>query len=67
MIDWISVKDRLPEVCRHVLTYDGDDIREGFLTKQGHWMRRYNGASFAITHWLPLPPPPKEELPHNFE
>lgn len=68
---WISVKDRLPEDERPVLTFMGYDEpqRIGFQQIQTyfcfdpnpHW--QYSGLlreGQSITHWMPLPKPPKE-------
>lgn len=70
---WISVKDRLPPMYHKVLitgknsaggsfgvikgSHDGD--------KEGQWYRddigQYvNSSGDTVTHWMPLPEPPKE-------
>ena len=71
---WISVKDRLPPEKHYGLTPNADficsdtclvtaDINgigrivEQDWTVDGTW-RRYAGC---VTHWMPLPEPPKEE------
>ena len=58
--EWISVKDRLPEhgstVC---LIY----TKEYGLTIQmwkGYWDSEYPVKEAVVTHWMPLPEPPKE-------
>lgn len=53
---WISVKDRLPELFTQVLVYDAfeKNITLG-LYGNGDWL-----FSKHITHWMPLPDPPKE-------
>ena len=48
---WISVKDRLP-VTGNVLTTDGQII----ITAPSSSVRNRK----SITHWMPLPEPPKE-------
>lgn len=62
---WISVKDRLPEmsgyylVCTHNTFYDTYCISKVYFSG-GVWgslRKRYTN----ITHWMPLPEPPKEE------
>lgn len=68
-IQWISVKDRLPEEGEKVLIYTKTDIttfglytknygfgkREGFECGDGFmWMN-------TSSHWMPLPEPPEEE------
>ena len=57
-MDWISVKDRLPDTNDLVLTY-AEDI-------SGHKYRlivpNLSLSTFpsSVTHWMPLPEPPKE-------
>ncbi len=73
MSEWISVKDRLPRYNETVLIYrpsmaepiladkyfgwygeDDNEWHEGWL--------RYGGVkNDLITHWQPLPEPPKED------
>lgn len=53
MDNWISVKDRLPEYGRYVLVYSADD---DFMTVEA----RHHFGLFQITHWMPLPEPPRE-------
>ena len=63
MDEWISVKDRLPESGETTLVYNGDIDVHGFWN--GRWLDYdENGYPFEvlyITHWMPLPEPPKEE------
>lgn len=64
---WISVVERLPEDERSVLTVNGHgEIRiMGLWSKRGdEWTWLHNGRMMHyndITHWMPLPEPPKEE------
>lgn len=61
--EWISVKERLPEEGEDVLAYLGEGIFEiCWMLKGGCWETRdaYLDAD-AVTHWQPLPEPPKEE------
>ena len=51
---WIPVAERLPEIGIVVLVYSEDD---------GICVDYYGGDSFGyydVTHWMPLPQPPKE-------
>jgi hypothetical protein len=65
---WISVKDRLPEFCEDVLVRgECGIIDQGHRIKWSHsdeWVWRagnYSGCAEEVTHWMPLPQPPKEE------
>ncbi len=64
---WIPVTERLPEHCVTVLSYDGRNYRtvktdsydhcfECWLSDMGDILDRN-----TVTHWMPLPEPPKEE------
>lgn len=60
-MEWISVKDRLPEYMRPVIV-----CRKGGKVEQGHrdigdWWKVYGTRTKNVTHWMPLPEPPKEE------
>lgn len=60
-MDWISVKDRLPDEAEFVLVWGSHampwlvQIIEGQFTdvEDGEWLT-------GVTHWMPLPEPPKE-------
>ena len=65
---WVSVRDRLPEKGEYVLVYANakyinskkvciDRLEDG--EKTAVWM--YTHGWFEVTHWMPLPEPPKEE------
>lgn len=69
---WISVKDRLPDVEGFYLTYTPDGNWSGVL----HYSVKYQAFNTYdtltpeeaqvvkltdITHWMPLPEPPKED------
>jgi hypothetical protein len=73
-MEWISVKDRLPEIEQEVLAYgelvDGDKKVYPYMavchiysiTKYATFQNiewRYGGND-GITHWMPLPPKPIE-------
>lgn len=67
---WISVDERLPEVDEKVLTfarnkYDGSwfmDITSWTGVKNHDEYKFWGyGDSMKVTHWMPLPEPPKEE------
>lgn len=77
---WISVKERLPELCQNVLVSDGKGSGEGWLDRYDwHDPNREDVVYTSpqprdfwcipgckvdedhVTHWMPLPEPPKEE------
>lgn len=67
--EWISVKDRLPKYNEVVLVYDNWlPSLEPYLNtsnyneKDGLWydyLGDENKYSENVTHWMPLPKPPK--------
>ena len=64
---WISVKDRLPERNGIYLAYDGEYIGTVEYEKcrpDSEWTDDYEGyLDLIVTHWMPLPEPPKEVTP----
>lgn len=57
---WISVKDRLPKPIDNVLVYHEDGTIEiEWLYHAGDFA--YEGIYGTVTHWMPLPEPPKED------
>ena len=69
MPQWISVKDRLPDIYQRVLILIrgrifissieeeyGDEYRDGAIR---FWDGDWDWPE--VTHWMPLPAPPKEE------
>lgn len=75
MTEWISVKDRLPEITEpdvhgkiafspKVLTYTVCDGGYTFVSIQryinkGRWLLDMLADGRRTTHWMPLPEPPK--------
>lgn len=62
---WISVKDRLPEANKKVIgTKKGADTAFVFYGKwnNGNWYDlEWSCYRYGVTHWMPLPQPPKGE------
>lgn len=69
---WISVQDRLPEDCVNVLVYaignNENDVvamtsythnMYGYNIEGWHSPWQYFFCEYKITHWMPLPEPPK--------
>ncbi len=68
MIEWISVKDRLPEKGQSVgYTFDGKSIRHDVVYPgyNGAWESENSIGWYlnetSITHWMPIPNPPGQE------
>ena len=74
--EWISVKDRLPDNKEHdwvlaqVVEVNGymhipkvmeyRQQRNDWFEETYGWLSEHNGL-FSVTHWMPLPNPPKGE------
>lgn len=59
-MEWISVKDRLPEVNELVIGYDGYSVQPVIkCRKKSEWDYVNSGSQVNVTHWMPLPSPPK--------
>jgi len=60
---WISVKDRLPKISGNFLVSGTLYVSMGwFCTTNGaFYMGDLKSPFFGITHWQPLPEPPKGE------
>ena len=74
--EWISVKDRLPDNKEHdwVLAQVVEDngymhipkvmeyrqLKNDWFEETYGWLSEHNGL-FSVTHWMPLPNPPKGE------
>ena len=63
---WIPVRERLPEPFVPVLVQmlsgvPFPTVRELFISRDGIWYSAlYHREPDVITHWMPLPEPPKE-------
>ena len=64
--EWISVEDRLPEEKVNCIVY----YKHAYCDNDDYWaigICFYNGEkfqmdwSYKVTHWMPLPKPPKGE------
>ena len=59
---WISVKDRLPEMYKNVLVIRTDGkIRFDAIGSLNVWYEEVWHTGNPVTHWMPLPQPPKGE------
>jgi hypothetical protein len=69
-MEWISVDDALPDYDTQVIIFDAGYIEFGYLTKSSISLKSLwigisyeygdNAVANNVTHWLPLPQPPKE-------
>jgi hypothetical protein len=66
-MEWISVKERMPEFCEYILVTNGKDVYEaklrgaGFLESDRFGMSPNDLLEDGITHWMPLPEPPQQQ------
>ena len=67
LMKWISVKDRLPEEKVNCIVH----YQNSYCDNDGYWAIGfccYDGEKFQfdpaykVTHWMPLPEPPKEGI-----
>ena len=64
--EWIPVTERLPEPWKQVLIYSRHDFCESafYIGVPGKWRVTWNHEMLdadSVTHWIPLPEPPKGE------
>ena len=64
--EWIPVTERLPELGERVICTDGYAVFEQYRVElscvYGMWDRGgLKSPMQAVTHWMPLPNPPKGE------
>jgi len=78
-MNWINIKDKLPEEDEDCICYDGNEVFSGWFKKKyptwdhdgelsygenGICLNETEGSYISIsdiTHWMPLPPTPKEK------
>lgn len=61
---WISVEERLPEDDDDVLMMTDMGMSMGYYCRDSFidsWVDYVNSDSKCVTHWMPLPEPPKED------
>ena len=65
-MEWVSVKDRMPEEGVSVIIWD----KQSVIPQIGSYMGNETGEELFsgytecyvyVTHWMPLPEPPKED------
>lgn len=60
-VNWISVKDRLPEEKVKVLVVLGSNIRGKRICIDQRISGNWRGLGCLVTHWMPLPEPPERD------
>lgn len=61
-MNWISVKDKLPEINQNVMVFiDRNHINHNPIDFAFCTYTKYGFSLSRVTHWKPLPEPPKEE------
>jgi len=65
-MEWISVKDRLPETDNeYIVALDFLEVKSttmNFMSIPSKWHTMSSiDVSKRVTHWMPLPEPPKEQ------
>ena len=60
---WISVEDRLPDNINDVIVYMECSMQSAWYKPNVGFISNSFGGNIthAVTHWLPLPEPPKEK------
>ena len=59
---WIPVEERLPEPTENpVLVHDYSGVSVAWHSKTMGWVYKTGLPCVDVTHWMPLPQPPKEE------
>lgn len=67
MSEWISVKDRLPNVAWRVLGWNGARQAVVYYGTDANWYSDDTESCYTITHWKPLDsPPPKPDAFEEF-
>ena len=56
---WIPVAERLPEQGQNVIVFSGGNLQPEVFAYH-FWSEEYNSWK-GVTHWMPLPNPPKGE------
>ena len=59
MPNWISVSEKLPMEMETVIVTDGKEVGFCFCVNDYGTLEFY--SPWKITHWMPMPEPPKEE------
>ena len=67
--DWVKCSERMPETCTKVLVLVevGNDSKQHIFVDELYESTKYGmtwqNNDNLVTHWMPLPTPPKEHQP----
>ena len=64
-MEWISVKDRLPEIGEDVWATDGVSLEYGFRSAVDSEPSKWCDFWFTVSHWQPAMIPEPKEIPEK--
>lgn len=61
-MNWISVNDRLPDHQNEtvIICTGGTAVSTAWMNYNDEWEDTFTNGLMHVTHWMPLPSPPKE-------
>ena len=64
--EWIPVTERLPGVTGTYIVANKAGVFPGeYVLEMNKWFGGFGEVRTPVTHWMPLPEPPKEEINHG--
>lgn len=64
-LEWVSVETKLPPLTINVLLYSTDrgigEVTRGRMNVDNRFWTMCGMQLFNVTHWMPLPTPPKQD------
>lgn len=65
-MEWVNVKERLPEIDIDVLAFNGNEIIQSYrniayVCENDFGFRTITDISWKPTYWMPLPKPPEKD------
>ena len=58
---WIPVSEKLPQKCQFYLVTDYSEVEKAYYDSDGVWFSPHGDKLKAVSHWMSLPEPAKEE------
>lgn len=63
-MEWIKVEDRLPSEDMFCIVFvqmnDYRNVHAGLYSKDNGFLDDFYNIEVGVTHWMPLPEPPKD-------